>query len=134
MSENTTAGPVKKPKAKARRQSKLGGNIFAAVPTDLSDELVQTLIRASGIRIERIVSQGHTSPQGFWYDQATHEWILLLAGAARLQFEGKEPVEMEIGSFFNIPAHQRHRVDWTDPAQPTIWLAIHYSDSLSEER
>ena len=71
------------------------------------------------------VSHGHKSPEGFWFDQDQNEWVLLIAGAARLQFED-ETVEMKAGSFVNIPAHRRHRVDWTDPDQPTIWLAIHY--------
>jgi len=102
-------------------------NLFADLPASLPDELVQTLLAAPGLRIERIVSHGHASPEGFWYDQDTREWVLLVAGAARLRFEGEEPVEMKPGSFINIPAHKRHRVDWTDASQPTIWLAIHYS-------
>ena len=106
-------------------------NIFADLPSDLPEELVQTLCQTSGIRIERIVSHGHASPDGFWYDQDSHEWVLLIAGAARLRFEGEEPVEMRPGSFINIPAHKRHRVEWTDPNQPTIWLAIHYVDPSS---
>jgi cupin 2 domain-containing protein len=101
-------------------------NLFAEIPTDLPEELVQTLLGAPGLRIERIVSQGHASPEGFWYDQATHEWVLLLSGAARLLLEGEGPLELRPGSFVDIPAHQRHRVEWTDPGRPTIWLAIHY--------
>lgn len=102
-------------------------NMFEDVPTGLPDELVQGLLAAPGLRIERIVSHGNASPEGFWYDQDTHEWVLLVSGAARLRFEGEEPVEMTAGSYLDIPAHQRHRVEWTDPQQPTIWLAIHYS-------
>ena len=102
-------------------------NLFSDIPQSLPDELLQTLLQTSRFRIERIVSQGHSSPPGFWYDQETHEWVMLVSGAARLLFEGEEPVEMKAGSFINIPAHQRHRVEWTDAGQPTIWLAIHYS-------
>ena len=79
-------------------------------------------------RIERIVSQGHASPEDFWYDQDQDEWVLVLKGAARLRFEGEEPVEMEPGAHVNIPAHKRHRVEWTTPDEPTIWLAVHYGD------
>jgi cupin 2 domain-containing protein len=80
-------------------------------------------------RIERIVSLGRASPDGFWYDQEEHEWVLLVKGAARLRFEDNEPtVEMKPGSFINIPAHKRHRVAWTAPNQPTIWLAVHYRE------
>jgi cupin 2 domain-containing protein len=102
-------------------------NLLADLPTSLPVELVQTLLETSGLRIERIVSHGHVSPEGFWYDQDTHEWVLLISAAARLRFEGEEPVEMRAGSFINIPVHRRHRVEWTDPNQPTIWLAVHYS-------
>jgi cupin 2 domain-containing protein len=101
-------------------------NLFADIPADLPEELVQTLLNTANVRIERIVSHGHASPEGFWYDQATCEWVLLLKGAARLVFEGEESIELRPGSFLNIDAHQRHRVEWTDPDQPTIWLAIHY--------
>ncbi len=103
-------------------------NLLADVPTSLPDELVEMLLSMPGLRIERIVSLGHASPEGFWYDQPTHEWVLLLKGAARLRFEGQEPIDLRPGAFVNIPAHERHRVEWTDPEQPTIWLAIHYGE------
>ena len=101
-------------------------NLLADIPTTLPEELVQTILGRPNLRIERIISQGHASPDGFWYDQETHEWVLLVRGAARLRIEGEEPLEMTAGAFVNIPAHKRHRVEWTDPNQPTIWLAIHY--------
>lgn len=101
-------------------------NLFAEIPDDLPEELFQTLLRAPVLRIERIISMGHASPEGFWYDQDTDEWVLLLKGAARLAFEGDEPIDLLPGAFVNIPAHRRHRVESTDPAGPTIWLAIHY--------
>ena len=101
-------------------------NLFADIPDDLPDELIQPLLSTPGLRIERIVSMGHSSPEGFWYDQEASEWVLLLEGAARLKFDGEEPIELRPGMFVNIPAHRRHRVEWTDPHEPTIWLAIHY--------
>ena len=94
----------------------------------MPDELVQTLLATTSLRIERIVSQGHASPEGFWYDQDAPEWVLILSGAARLRFEGEEPVDMTPGAFLNIPAHRRHRVEWTDPARATVWLAVHYQE------
>jgi cupin 2 domain-containing protein len=102
-------------------------NLLADLPGWLPHELTETLLSSANFRIERIVSLGNASPEGFWYDQETHEWVLLVRGAARLSFEGEEPVELVPGSFINIPAHQRHRVDWTDPNQPTVWLAIYYA-------
>jgi cupin 2 domain-containing protein len=102
-------------------------NLLADLPARLPAEQVRTLLRAAGVRVERIVSHGHASPDGFWYDQDWPEWVVVLAGAARLRFEDEpRPVEMTAGSFVDIPAHRRHRVEWTDPARPTVWLAIHY--------
>lgn len=84
-----------------------------------------TLLESPGVRIEQIVSQGHSSPEGFWYDQEQSEWVAVLTGAARLKFEDRT-VEMNPGDFVNIPAHTRHRVEWTTPHEPTVWLAVHY--------
>lgn len=100
-------------------------NLYAELPAHLPDELVQTLLSTGHLRIERIVSQGHASPPEFWYDQAEHEWVLLMQGAARLRFDD-EVVELKPGDFLNIPVHRRHRVEWTAPDQQTIWLAIYY--------
>jgi cupin 2 domain-containing protein len=103
-------------------------NLLADIPPTLPDELVEVLAATGAVRIERIVSMGQASPQGFWYDQETDEFVLLLRGAARLQFEGDDHlVAMEAGDCLTIAAHCRHRVEWTDPIQPTIWLAVHWS-------
>jgi len=105
----------------------LPSNLFADLPKHLPEELVQTLINAGSVRIERIVSDGHASPDGFWYDQDQHEWLMLIKGGARLLFEGEEqPVRMSTGDWLNIPAHKKHRVEWTTPDEATIWLALHY--------
>ena len=102
-------------------------NLFNDIPAELPEELLTTLLSAKGLRIERIVSQGQASPPGFWYDQEESEWVVVLEGSAAVQFAGEaEPVELRQGSYLNIPAHARHRVAWTDPAQKTVWLAIHY--------
>ena len=105
------------------------GNLFDNIPADIPEEVVTTVLRANGLRIERIVSQGQASPPGFWYDQEDNEWVVVLEGHATVQFEGEpESVELQRGSYVNIPAHVRHRVAWTDPNQKTVWLAIHYRD------
>ena len=81
------------------------------------------------VRIERIVSTGQASPPGFWYDQDWGEWVVLLSGAARLRLaEEAEARRLAPGDWVDIPAHCRHRVEWTDPDQPTVWLAVHYRD------
>ena len=102
-------------------------NLLARVPLSTRDELVEDLLQGGDFRAERIVSTGHSTPPNQWYDQASDEWVVLLAGAARLRFEKPARVhEMLPGDYVNIPAHQRHRVEWTDPMRPTVWLAIHY--------
>ena len=102
-------------------------NLFSNIPTDLESELVETLLDASNVRIERIISHGQASPNGYWYDQQQHEWVIVLKGAARIRFDGDDDViEMRAGNFVNIPARRKHRVEWTTPNEPTIWLAIHY--------
>jgi cupin 2 domain-containing protein len=103
------------------------GNMFADISPKGADEELTELLRTPAVRIERIVSHGHASPPGFWYDQYSAEWVLLLGGAAILAFEGDpEPVRLEPGDYVLIPAHARHRVEWSDPDRPTIWLAVHY--------
>lgn len=102
-------------------------NIFADLPAALADEQFTTLLSAPNLRIERIVSTGQASPPGHWYDQDEHEWVLVLAGSASLLFEGEAaPRVMRAGDHATIPAHVRHRVEWTDPTQPTVWLAVHH--------
>jgi cupin 2 domain-containing protein len=102
-------------------------NLFADLPAHLPEELFEVLARAPGVVLERIVSLGHATPAGQWYDQDTNEWIVLLRGAAGLRFEDEpEPRVLNPGDWLDIPAHRRHRVEWTAPDEPTIWLALHY--------
>jgi len=102
------------------------GNLFADLPAQQPDESVTTLMQSPRVRIERIVSHGQASPPGFWYDQDSSEWVVLLAGSATIQFDG-EPSSRRLkrGDYLHIPAHTRHRVEGTDPQEPTIWLAVH---------
>ncbi len=102
-------------------------NFLDDIPADLPEELFTPLLTASNFRVERIVSHGHASPPGFWYDQDDNEWVLVIDGSATIEFEEQpEPVQLRPGSYLNIPAHARHRVVSTDPNQKTVWLAIHY--------
>jgi len=104
-------------------------SIFADLPrSTAADEQISELLSRRGLRIERIVSTGQCSPPGFWYDQPDAEWVLLLRGAARLRFADEtEARALRPGDFVDIAPRRRHRVDWTDPEQPTVWLAIHYA-------
>ena len=103
------------------------GNLLASLPTDLSEELIETLAQSEHVRIERIVSKGHQSPASGWYDQHHNEWVMVLKGEAILAFPGKADTSLKAGDFLDIPAHQLHRVKWTTPSTETVWLAIHYS-------
>lgn len=102
-------------------------NLFADIPSALPEEMIETLLRAEGVRLERIVSDGHATPPGQWYDQESHEWVLVLCGRAGLLFEGDEEARLlGPGDYVFIPAHRRHRVEWTDLSGKTVWLAIHW--------
>lgn len=100
-------------------------NLFIDLPPHLPHELVTSLLEAADVRIERIISHGHASAPDFWYDQGQAEWVIVLKGAARLQFEDGM-IEMKVGDHINIPAFKKHRVDWTTPDEPTVWLGVRY--------
>ena len=103
------------------------GNLLSPLPGDPTGEHVTELLSSPNVTIERIVSRGHASPPGFWYDQDRAEWVIVLAGSAGLLFEGEAaPRILKSGDYVHIPAHARHRVAWTDAVQPTVWLAVHY--------
>ena len=105
-------------------------NLFTNTPGASDAEAIEEILRRPGIRIERIVSRGQASPPGFWYDQAESEFVLLVAGGARLRFEDEQADrELKPGDYVDIPAGRRHRVAWTDPQQTTIWLAVFYGDA-----
>ena len=102
-------------------------SVFDNIPEHLPDELFEELLKTESFRLERIVSRGHSTPPGQWYDQEKNEWVMVLKGRAGLSFEGEdEIVVMERGEYIHIPAHQKHRVEWTDPKEETLWLALHY--------
>jgi cupin 2 domain-containing protein len=109
-------------------------NIYSSLPENLPDELTETLVSTDGARIERIVSHGQASPEGFWYDQPEHEFVLLLSGAARLRFaDVDEILELKPGDYLVIPAHRRHRVEWTSPNAPSVWLAVFFCGSAVDQ-
>lgn len=106
-------------------------NILADLP-DSPDEIFETLLEKSGIKIERIISSGQATPAGEWYDQAGDEWVVLLSGSAGLMIEGEiSPRRLAAGDYLLLPAGCRHRVEWTDPAVKSVWLAVHLAPQLS---
>ena len=110
-------------------------NIFDDIPERLPSELIDVLAEAGDVRIERIVSRGHASPEDFWYDQSEDEWTMVLRGRARLAMAGEEElVELGPGDWILIPARRRHRVAWTTPDEPTVWLAVFFDRTSAPGR
>ncbi len=108
------------------------GNIFANLPERLPEEEATLLASHPGAVVERIVSTGQGSPPGFWYDQDWAEWVVVLAGAAGLSIEGEKTARiLRPGDYVELPAKVRHRVEWTDPDRPTVWLAVHWKGRLT---
>ena len=108
------------------------GNIFANIPERLVDEQFLPLLASRNVKIERIVSMGHASPPGFWFNQERTEWVLILSGSAGLRIEGENATRTLVaGDYVKLPPHTKHRVEWTDADQPTIWLAVHLGDPVS---
>ena len=101
-------------------------NIFGEIPAVLHSEVFDSLVEANSVKIERIVSRGHVSPESGWYDQGQDEWVMVLRGQAVIAFEDKPTITLREGDYINIKAHEKHRVQWTDPDQETLWLAVHY--------
>lgn len=109
------------------------GQLFDS-PADLPEELTEILATGTGVRIERIVSRGHVSPEGFWYDQAEDEWVAVLRGRATLLLEGGERRDLGPGDWLWLPAGLRHRVESTDPEADTVWLAVFVGGPDGDDR
>ena len=100
-------------------------NIFklpAPLPTS---ELFESLLSTEKVLIERIISTGQTTPSGEWYDQETDEWVILLQGKSELSYEDGKKIVLRAGDYLMIPAHVKHRVEYTSDDPPCIWLAVH---------
>lgn len=110
-------------------------NIFTDFPDQALSreaETFEALLTQAGVRIERIISTGQSSPPGFWYCQPQNEWVIVLQGSACLQLEGEtEERVLRVGDFVNIPAFCKHRVEWTDFNETTIWLAVHCGEEIT---
>jgi cupin 2 domain-containing protein len=102
-------------------------NILVPPSPSSREEVFEELLHGGEFRLERIISTGQATPEGQWCDQDADEWVLLLSGRAGLLMEGQsQPCELRPGDAVHIPAHRRHRVAWTAPAEATVWLALHY--------
>lgn len=112
---------------------KTGGNLFDDRNAGREAESSKSLLVLSQVRIERIASFGQASPRGFWYEQEEAEWVALLEGEAVLEWEGGTSERLVPGDWVFLPARQRHRVAWTAPGRPTIWLAVFAQDPASAD-
>ncbi len=102
-------------------------NIFDDIPDNLPQELIEKISGLGRVKIERIVSRGHSSPDDFWYNQEQNEYVILLRGKAGLTFEDRaDVIVLKPGDYLDIPAYVKHRIAWTSSDEDTIWLAVHY--------
>jgi cupin 2 domain-containing protein len=102
-------------------------NLFSDIPHDISEELFTTLISTKHIKLERIVSQGQSTPPGKWLVGNKAEWVILIKGSAKLLFRyGPRLAKLKPGDYVHIPARCAHRVEYTHPKQKTVWLALYY--------
>ena len=102
-------------------------NLLENLHVNLQEEIFEDLLKNDKFTIERIVSHGQSSPEGYWYDQEENEFVVLLSGEAHLIFEGEDiPIELAKGDALLIPSRKKHRVDWTSPDEDTVWLTVHY--------
>ncbi len=102
-------------------------NLFSEIPQQFDQEIFEDILNRSDFLLERILSYGQATPEGQWYDQERDEWVVLLKGGAGMKFEDEEAtIEMKPGDYLFIPAHRKHRVEWTQAQEKTVWLALHY--------
>ena len=101
-------------------------NIFENIPPNLKEELNENILVDNNFKVERIISEAHSSPKDFWYDQPTNEFIYIVAGSAGIMFADQSVKTLNPGDYLVIEAGKKHRVEWTDKNSKTIWLTIHY--------
>lgn len=101
-------------------------NLLENIPNELPEEVFEALLCSNNVKLERILSFGHTSPKEGWYDQDDNEWVLILKGHGVIKFDDGRVVRLESGDYLNIGAHEKHKVIETCPEEVTIWLAIFY--------
>lgn len=101
-------------------------NIFNLPTQILKEELFESLFNNERILIEKVISTGQITPKDEWYDQERDEWLILLQGDAELSYEDTSRIKLTTGDYLFIPAHQKHRVEYTSSEPPCIWLTIFF--------
>jgi len=108
-------------------------NIFKKIPANLEDEYFENILKNKNFSLERIITEGQTTPRGRWLCEDTNEWVLLVSGSAKLMFKSDGHIQALIpGDHLIIPTGTYHRVEWTDPDVKTVWLALHYSTNVKD--
>ena len=100
-------------------------NIYELSQEVSQSEKFEQIISGKNIQIERIISTGQTNPSGQWYNQELDEWVILLQGEAELSYADDSRIKLKAGDYLLIPAHTKHRVEYTSIEPPCIWLAVH---------
>ena len=98
-------------------------NLFQLPLLPLDEELTTIIAENKNIRIERIISTGQTTD---WYDQEETEFVALLSGCAKLEFQDGSITTLEQGDTVIIPPHSIHRVMETSQEPPCVWLCVFY--------
>jgi len=101
-------------------------NIFSDLPQSLEQEVFEEIVNSGPVRIERIISHGHSSPETGWYQQDENEWVIVLSGTGTLRLDNGEDITLGPGDYHLIPAQQPHKVIQTAADEPTIWLAVFF--------
>lgn len=103
------------------------GNLFEGIDSlTLDKEFVEKIFQHQDNYVERIVSKTHATPDGVWLDQELNEWVILLKGEAKLKFDESGDMKLSKGDYVFIPAHCKHRVEWTSDEPECIWLAFFF--------
>lgn len=118
--------PAPKPKPKPRLKRLSTANLWKTLPAARKGEVFTELLGRDGVRIERIVSRGQSTPEDEPLSQPEDEWVILLQGSAAIRFEDSAETPLEPGDHLLIPGGTRHWVTRTDPDVPTLWLAVHF--------
>lgn len=100
-------------------------NIYSVEGVAKDKEFSELILSADGeFKMERVISFGHPSPDGFWYDQLEDEWVLLAKGSAQIEFERGDIVDMIAGDYLVIMAGMRHKV--TEVTEDAVWLGFFF--------
>lgn len=119
--------PKSKPKPKPMPRFKVKvQNLLTGLPAAKRAEAFTELLARPGIRVERIVSRGQSTPEDAPMVQERDEWVLLLEGAAGMRIEDSDTFALNPGDHLLIEAGRKHWVCWTASDRPTVWLALHF--------